>query len=148
MKFNNVKKEAAALADECERLANQYGDHLRAARSPLQKSEALEAQSIYYQMAADWRATALRAEELRPTSFTGQNKGVNPKTQLRLDFLETVARERRVVKQIALAAMALDQPHHAKKAALLWKCKPAERQAKILNFLRNHSKKLSLKFEN
>lgn len=148
MKINNIKKEVTALADECERLAKQYGDHFRLAVSPLQKSEALEAQSIYNQMAADWRATALRAEELRPTRFTGQNKGVNPKTQLRLTFLESVARERRVVKQIALAAMALDQPHHAKKAAILWKCKPTERQAKILNFIRNNSKKLNLKFEN
>ena len=148
MKINKVNKEATALADECERLAKQYGNHFRVALSSFQKSEALEAQSIYYQMAADWRATALRAEELRPTSFTGRNKGVNPKTQLRLAFLENVARERRVVKQIALAAMALDQPHHAKKAALLWKCKPTERQDKILNFIRNNSKKLNLKFEN
>lgn len=141
-----AKTHATTLADECEKNASDAGQRYRMALTQEEKLAALEEQSIYNQMAADWRATALRAEEISPETFTGRNKGISEQTALRVDFLKKIARAVGTTHRESIAAEAVGRIY-VNEARLLWPGKSAERESKILNFIRNHSKKLDLSFE-
>jgi hypothetical protein len=143
---SKAKARAVALADECERLAKEAGDRYRLALTPQDKMAALEAQSIYNQMAANERATALRAEEISPATFTGRNRGSTELTAQRVQFLSDVARAAGTKSRDVIAAEAVGRDY-AKQAKALWPGNPAGREAKILNFLRNNAKKIDLTFE-
>ena len=127
---SKAKARAVALADECERLAKEAGDRYRLALTPQDKMAELEAQSIYNQMAADWRATALRAEEISPTKFTGRNSGSTERTAQRVQFLNDVARAAGTTDREAIAAEAVGRDY-AKQANALWPGNPDGRRSKI-----------------
>lgn len=143
---SKVKAREVALADECERLANEAGDRYRLALTLQDQMAELEKQSAYNKMAAQHRATALRAEEISPAAFTGRNRGSTELTAMRIQFLSDVARAAGTKSRDVIAAEAVGRGH-AKQAKALWPGNPADREAKILNFLRNNAKKLDLTFE-
>lgn len=144
---SKAKTHATKLADECVKNASDAGNRYRVALTQEEKLAALEEQSFYNQMAADWRATALRAEEISPSKFTGRNKGAHRTTALRIDFINRISEEQLTSKWEAIAAASVGK-EYAKKTKELWPVKSSERQAKVLGFIRNHSKDLSLFFEN
>lgn len=143
---SKAKPAAQKMAVECERLAREAGEKYRLALSPEERLAALEAQSSYHQMAADWRATALRAEELSPQKFTGRNKGPSPQTLERIQFINEISSRIGPASRDAIAAEAVGK-NYAKRAKALWPGKPIGRESKILNFMRNNAKYLGLTFE-
>ena len=143
---SKAKPAAVKLAMECERLAREAGEKYRLALSTEERLAALEAQSSYNQMAADWRATALKAEELSPKTFTGRNKGPSAQTLERIQFIKEISSTIGPTSRDAIAAEAVGK-NYAKRAKALWSGKLIEREPKILNFMRNNAKNLGLTFE-
>lgn len=144
---SKAKPAAVKLAIECERLAREAGEKYRLALTTEEKFAALEAQSSYNQMAADWHATALRAEELSPQKFTGQNNEPHANTLEKIQFINKISSLIGPASRDAIAAEAVSKMH-AKQARELWGGKAKDREAKVLNFIRNNAKKLSLTFKN
>ena len=143
---SKAKPAAVKLAIECERLAQKAGEKYRLALSTEEKFAALEAQSSYNQMAADWRATALRAEELSPQKYTGRNKGQSTQTLERIEFINEISSAIGPASHEAIASEAVGR-NYARRARALWSGKSTERESKILNFMRNNAKNLDLTFE-
>lgn len=143
---SKAKPVAVKLAVECEKLAQEAGEKYRLALTNEDKFAALEAQSSYNQLAADWRATALRAEELSPQKFTGRNNGPNAQTLKRVQFINEVSSAIGPASHEAIASEAAGK-NYAKKAKALWSGKSIDRESKILNFMRNNAKNLSLTFK-
>jgi hypothetical protein len=72
--------------------------------------QAQDASRFYWMMAANWQATAKRAEEITPAKFNTKNKGTSQKTQARRQFLRNVAETIGSTKRQAVALAALETP--------------------------------------
>lgn len=143
---SKAKPAAQKMAAECEKLACEAGEKYRLASSLEDRLAALEAQSAYNQMAANWSATALRAEEISPQKFTGRNKGPSSLSLKRIQFINEISSTIGPASRDAIAAEAVGK-NYAKRAKALWPGKPIERESKILTFMRNNAKNLGLSFE-
>jgi len=136
-----------ALATESQRLAKEAGDQSR--QDDLTAEErrwAVELQGIYFQLAAGSLATALSAEKISPTAFSGRNRGLSRQTVERIHFLQNVSKSIGTQNRDAIAAEAVGKKY-AKQAKTLWSGKLGEIETKVLNFMRNNAKNLGLTFE-
>ena len=143
---SKAKPAAVKLAVECDRLAREEGKKYRLALSPEEKLAALEAQNTYNQMANNWRATALNAEELSPQKYTGRNKGQSTQTLERIQFINEISNAIGPASHEAIASEAVGK-NYANRAKALWTGKKIGRESKIQNFIRNNAKHLDLTFE-
>ena len=136
-----------ALATECQRLAKEAGEQSR--QDDLTADDrrwAVELQGIYFQLAAGSLATALSAEKISPTAFTGRNRGLSRQTVERIHFLQNVSKSIGTQNRDAIAAEAVGKKY-AKQAKKLWPKALGKLETKILNFMRNNAKNLGLIFE-
>ena len=136
-----------ALATECQRLAKEAGEQSR--QDDLTADDlrwAVELQGIYFQLAAGSLATALSAEKISPTAFSGRNRGLSRQTVERIHFLQNVSKSIGTQNRDAIAAEAVGKKY-AKQAKTLWSGKLGEIETKVLNFMRNNAKNLGLTFE-
>jgi hypothetical protein len=71
-----IKAQSLALAQECERLARE-SERLMISPSLTEEGRKGETEKalVYWQLAQAHTQSALYAEQVRPTRFTGQAKG-------------------------------------------------------------------------
>ncbi len=135
--MDQVKANAIALRDECERLARQAEkDMLNPELSPEQKQEAQDRAKVYWQMSRDHADTVYHAEVARPERHTGRNKGTQKKTEERAAFIRMVADELDTSNREAIASQALGG--HAARVRTLWRAEGENARRKLLTFMKNN----------
>lgn len=107
---SKAKSRAVALAAQYEKKARAAQADIERALTQEAREDAQDAARIYWSMAADWHATATRAEEISPARFTAPNKGAQSKTAARLEFVRGVAADNAGIKRQALALAIWDHP--------------------------------------
>jgi hypothetical protein len=133
---SKAKSRAVAMAAKFEAMAKQAQADIELAATDEARQDAQDAARIYWNMAADWHATATRAEEISPAKFSAKNKGPQSKTADRQKFLRDVAREIDTTKHEAVAAQAIQS--YSAKVFRLWSARGQVAESKLLNFMRNH----------
>ena len=86
--MTDIKKNAARLRDECERLA-QLAERRTTdpALTDAERHAAIEDAKIFWQLSRVHADDVANLEAERPTKFSGQNTGEQNKTTVRLSFL-------------------------------------------------------------
>jgi len=132
-----MKQKHLALAQECERLARQSEKQMwNPELTAEQKSDFQDQAKAYWQMVSHWMKAALRAEEVRPTKFTGAPKGERKATTEKRDFLNSVSAKIGTQKHAAIASEAVQS--HASQVRKMWQAQGKTAEAKILSFLKNN----------
>lgn len=111
MKVSAIKADAKARALHAEKMAREA--EIQAGRPDVAEDvrrDALDAAKAYWQMAANWHATAERAETISPERFTARNSGPQKLTKARADFLRTVAEDIGTTKRDLVVSAAEGRP--------------------------------------
>jgi hypothetical protein len=132
-----MKQKHLALAQECKRLARESESMMfNPGLTAEQKSDFQDQAKAYWQMGMNWTQSALSAEEVRPTKFTGAPKGERKSTTEKRDFLNFVSAKIGTQKHAAIASEAVQS--HASQVRKIWRAEGKNAEAKILSFLKNN----------
>ena len=146
-----MKDKHVALAEECKRLAGESESAMFAPGLSADEKERLQDEArVYRQMSEIWMQSALHAEIAKPTKFTGRNTGPSQQTLKRSAFIDEVSRAigTKNWEIITKEAVGLGTRFDGKKSKALWPVNSiVDREAKILNFIRNNANKTCLTFE-
>lgn len=135
--MDQVKANALALRDECERLARKAEqDMLNPALSSQQRTEAQDRAKAYWQMSRNHADTAYHAEIVRPERHTGRNQGTQKKTEEKVAFVQKIAAELETSNREAIASQAIG--NHASRVRTLWRAEGENARRKLLNFMKNN----------
>jgi hypothetical protein len=107
---SKAKVHATRMAERCEEWAKAADKKVETAKTNDDLIQAQDASRVYWMMAADWQATAKRAEEITPAKFNAKNKGTSQKTQEKRAFLRDVAETIGSTKRQDVVLAALETP--------------------------------------
>lgn len=109
--MTDIKKNAARLRDECERLARLAERRTTdPALTDAERHAAIEDAKIFWQLSRVHADDVASAEAERPTKFLGRNTGKQNKTTARLAFLVLIKVEGDTRKKFA--ARAFEDPNN------------------------------------
>ena len=107
---SKVKNTAVVMAADNEARARDAEADIKRASTDVMREDAQERAIHYWAAAANWHATATRAEEISPAKFTAPNKGLQLKTVARLAFVGAIAADNVGMKRQMLASTIWDHP--------------------------------------
>lgn len=107
---SSVKNTAVVMAAKFETLAREAEADIERASTDVIRQDAQDRARLYWAAAANWHATATRAEEISPAKFTAPNRGLQSKTVARLAFVGAIAADNVGIKRQVLASTIWDHP--------------------------------------
>lgn len=111
----DLRRRHELLRDECQRRAEEaWRRAMRSDISEMERRDALDQAHALMVGALNHAKTVAAAADVRPVRFTRQNKGAQPKTAARLEFVRKVAEQCAHKKRQALALAIWDHPDAAK----------------------------------